>query len=218
MQRIKSSVITATVRRAVQLMPRLTHHSSAQLIMTGTTISSCNGSPCYRSAPGAGATHSDADGAADLRAGLGAIDLDEALRKNCDWLYPSAEAVWPRLWICPTWECWAAQPRPFRPAARQQRSQEGCFASCPFIACGLVMPPDELDPDGLATLRPHPTGFEERSRLGAYFALSEGDRPRKSSFRAACPAAQTPLYVRPPSSGSICHGPGSARRHRWPKR
>jgi hypothetical protein len=78
MQRIKSSVITATVRRAVQLMPRLTHHSSAQLIMTGTTISSCNGSPCYRSAPGAGATHSDADGATDLRAGLGAIDLDEA--------------------------------------------------------------------------------------------------------------------------------------------
>ena len=32
----------ATVNRAVQVMPRLTHHSSAQLIRTGTTISSCN--------------------------------------------------------------------------------------------------------------------------------------------------------------------------------
>ena len=33
---------TATVKRVVQVMPRLTHHSSAQLITTGTMISSCN--------------------------------------------------------------------------------------------------------------------------------------------------------------------------------
>jgi hypothetical protein len=35
-------VTAATVKRAVQVMPRLIHHSSAQLINTGTTISSCN--------------------------------------------------------------------------------------------------------------------------------------------------------------------------------
>jgi hypothetical protein len=39
---INIRVTTATTRRAVQLMPRLTHHSSAQLITTGTMISSCN--------------------------------------------------------------------------------------------------------------------------------------------------------------------------------
>jgi hypothetical protein len=37
-----TSVIAATVRRRVQLMPRLTHHSNAQLITTGTMVSSCN--------------------------------------------------------------------------------------------------------------------------------------------------------------------------------
>ena len=42
MQMIKASVMAATVRRAIQLIPRLTHHNSAQLIKTGTTISSCN--------------------------------------------------------------------------------------------------------------------------------------------------------------------------------
>jgi hypothetical protein len=42
MQMIKTSVMAATVRRAIQLIPRLTHHNSAQLITTGTTISSCN--------------------------------------------------------------------------------------------------------------------------------------------------------------------------------
>ena len=36
----------------------------------------------------------------------------------------------------------------------------------------------------------------------------------KTQFPVACPAAQTPLYVRPPPLGSIRHGPGSARRHR----
>lgn len=39
---ITTSVIAVTTRRAVQLMPRLSHHSSAQLITTGTMISSCN--------------------------------------------------------------------------------------------------------------------------------------------------------------------------------
>jgi hypothetical protein len=42
MQIIKASVMAATARRAIQLIPRLTHHNSAQLITTGTTISNCN--------------------------------------------------------------------------------------------------------------------------------------------------------------------------------
>ena len=41
---ITTSVIAATVSRLVQLMPRLTHHSSAQLMMTGITVSSCEAS------------------------------------------------------------------------------------------------------------------------------------------------------------------------------
>src|ERR1017187_7377041 len=41
MQRITTSVTAATIRRVVQSMPRLTHHNSAQLITTGTMISSC---------------------------------------------------------------------------------------------------------------------------------------------------------------------------------
>ena len=45
-----TSVIAVTTRRVVQFMPRLTHHSSAQLIMTGTMISSCKGLPSCRSA------------------------------------------------------------------------------------------------------------------------------------------------------------------------
>jgi hypothetical protein len=40
---ITTSVMTVTKRRVVQLMRRLTHHSIAQLIMTGTMIWSCNG-------------------------------------------------------------------------------------------------------------------------------------------------------------------------------
>lgn len=40
MQTTMMSVIAATARRVVQVMPRLTHHKSAQLMMTGTMISS----------------------------------------------------------------------------------------------------------------------------------------------------------------------------------
>ena len=40
--KINTRVTTVTVRRVVQLMPRLTHQSSAQLMITGTMISSCN--------------------------------------------------------------------------------------------------------------------------------------------------------------------------------
>jgi hypothetical protein len=42
MQKINTRVTTATTRRVVQFMPRLTHQSSAQLMKTGTMISSCN--------------------------------------------------------------------------------------------------------------------------------------------------------------------------------
>jgi hypothetical protein len=41
-QMITASVIAATTRRVVQLMPRLTHQSSAQLISTGMRVSSRN--------------------------------------------------------------------------------------------------------------------------------------------------------------------------------
>ncbi len=40
MTTIKARVTAATPRRVPQLMPRLTHHNSAQLMMTGTVISS----------------------------------------------------------------------------------------------------------------------------------------------------------------------------------
>ena len=43
-----ANVIAATVSRRDQLIPRLTHHSSAQLMMTGTTISSCKIASCLR--------------------------------------------------------------------------------------------------------------------------------------------------------------------------
>ncbi len=43
---ITAKVIAATVNRVVQVIPRLTHHNSAQLIMTGTTISSCKCASC----------------------------------------------------------------------------------------------------------------------------------------------------------------------------
>jgi len=43
MPMIAASVTAVTKRRAVQLMPRLTHHNSAQLITTGTMISRSNG-------------------------------------------------------------------------------------------------------------------------------------------------------------------------------
>jgi hypothetical protein len=42
MHKINTRVTTVTIRRVVQLMPRLTHQSSAQLMITGTMISSCN--------------------------------------------------------------------------------------------------------------------------------------------------------------------------------
>ena len=42
-QMITASVTAAATSRLVQLMPRLTHQSSAQLMITGTMISSCNG-------------------------------------------------------------------------------------------------------------------------------------------------------------------------------
>jgi hypothetical protein len=44
-QKINTRVTTATTRRVVQFMPRLTHQSSAQLMKTGTMISSCNSQP-----------------------------------------------------------------------------------------------------------------------------------------------------------------------------
>jgi hypothetical protein len=44
---ITASVSAVTVRRATQLMPRLTHHNSAQLMMTGTTISRFNALPLF---------------------------------------------------------------------------------------------------------------------------------------------------------------------------
>ena len=40
--KINTRVTTVTASRVVQLMPRLTHQSSAQLMITGTMISSCN--------------------------------------------------------------------------------------------------------------------------------------------------------------------------------
>ncbi len=43
MQTISIRVPTATTRRVVQVMPRLTHQSIAQPIMTGTRISNRNG-------------------------------------------------------------------------------------------------------------------------------------------------------------------------------
>src|SRR5712692_2681671 len=75
---ITASVMIVTTRRVVQLMPRLTHHSSAQLITTGTMISSCNAPRLVGSARTAGAAYSDADSAADFHAGVSAVKLDEA--------------------------------------------------------------------------------------------------------------------------------------------
>ena len=43
MQTISTRVMAATTRRVVQAMPRLTHQSIAQPIMTGTRISNRNG-------------------------------------------------------------------------------------------------------------------------------------------------------------------------------
>jgi hypothetical protein len=42
-QMITTSVTAVATSRLVQLMPRLTHQSSAQLMITGTMISSRNG-------------------------------------------------------------------------------------------------------------------------------------------------------------------------------
>jgi hypothetical protein len=77
MHMITASVTTVTTKRVVQLMPRLTHHSSAQLMTTGTMISSGKAPTLLRSAPTAGATGADANSAADLHAGLGAVDPNE---------------------------------------------------------------------------------------------------------------------------------------------
>jgi hypothetical protein len=54
MQMMAARVIAATVNRLLQLMPRLTHHSSAQPMMTGAMISSCKEQPflMWRLAPG----------------------------------------------------------------------------------------------------------------------------------------------------------------------
>jgi hypothetical protein len=40
MTTMSASVIAAMVRRMLQVMPRLTHHNSAQLMMTGAMMSS----------------------------------------------------------------------------------------------------------------------------------------------------------------------------------
>src|SRR5258706_15245524 len=77
MQMISASVMIVTTRRAVQFMPRLTHHKSAQLITTGTMISSCNAPRLVGSARTAGAACSDSDSTTDLHAGVGAVGLDE---------------------------------------------------------------------------------------------------------------------------------------------
>src|SRR2546429_5754990 len=74
---ITASVMTVTTRRVVQLMPRLTHHSSAQLITTGTMISSCNAPRLVGSARTAGAAYSDANRTTDLHAGISAVEPGE---------------------------------------------------------------------------------------------------------------------------------------------
>src|SRR3981081_2743547 len=81
-QKINTRVTTATARRVVQLMPRLTHQSSAQLITTGTMISSCNATSPVALTPAAGATGPDADSTADLHTGLGAVDFDKTGTKR----------------------------------------------------------------------------------------------------------------------------------------
>ena len=47
-QMITSSVTAIATSRLVQLMPRLTHQSSAQLMITGTMMSSRNGLSSFR--------------------------------------------------------------------------------------------------------------------------------------------------------------------------
>src|SRR6476619_3040745 len=74
---ITTSVMIVTTRRVVQLVPRLTHHSSAQLITTGTMISSCNAPRLVGSARTAAAACSDADSTTDLHAKCGAVGVDE---------------------------------------------------------------------------------------------------------------------------------------------
>src|ERR1700675_611198 len=99
---IAASVMTVSARRVVQLMPRLTHHSSAQLITTGTTISSCNAPRLVGSAQTAGAAYSDADSTTDLRAGVGdrKEDVSHALLLSplSDRCYRTnlTPTVWPR--------------------------------------------------------------------------------------------------------------------------
>src|SRR4051812_17541597 len=75
MQKISSSVTAATVKRVVQLMPRLTHHNSAQLIRTGTTSSSCKS--LLALVCSARPADPDTKAAADLHAGGRSLDPDE---------------------------------------------------------------------------------------------------------------------------------------------
>src|SRR5205823_12302267 len=113
---ITASVITVTTRRVVQLMPRLTHHSSAQLITTGTMISSCNAPRLVGSARTAGAAYSDANRTTDLHAGISAVEPGETRSiggaripsarhsqhqdpDRCDWITPHVPLSVPRRHI-----------------------------------------------------------------------------------------------------------------------
>ena len=69
--------MAVTASRVVQFMPRLTHHSRAQLITTGTMISRGNRKLPCRSARTDRVANPNTDSAADLHAGLGAVDFDE---------------------------------------------------------------------------------------------------------------------------------------------
>ena len=82
MHKINTRVTTVTIRRVVQLMPRLTHQSSAQLMITGTMISSCNELALLPLARAAGATDPDTDRAANLHAGLSAVYFDKSRTKR----------------------------------------------------------------------------------------------------------------------------------------
>jgi len=115
-------------------MPRLTHHKSAQLITTGTMISSCN-APSLRwaSARTAGAACSDANSTTDLHAGVGAVGLDETRTIGGARIAGTGAfsgSTLPEEVVCRASGCWTAQPP--RPAASQPRGQGGCFASSPF--------------------------------------------------------------------------------------
>src|SRR5262245_32794942 len=73
-----TSVTAAVTSRAVQLMPRLNHQSSAQYITTGTTISSWSSWLCMAALAVRRDGDPDVDAAAEFYAGRGALDPDEA--------------------------------------------------------------------------------------------------------------------------------------------